>query len=306
MNKAMLIISVFISIFNVNLLAAQVFGLSEQGRRQTQEDEIILNDNRLQDCSFNAVFDGHGGDAVGKWLRLNFFQKLIESGFNSGMTDEQISAALKSEFLQINNEILQKQEAFKIAYANSSAFALNYATPKINVSDGTALNSDAGSTGLVSFVLNAGENVKKLVVANVGDCRAVLSKNGCAVQITKDHKASDPDEAARVRGLGGDIFCRRVSGILAVSRAFGDHSCKDYIIPEPDVCICQIKQEDDFLIMASDGLWDVIDSQFAVNIVKSVIDIGSSLEMACQSLIDYATHYGSMDNISVIIINFKN
>ena len=96
-----------------------------------------------------------------------------------------------------------------------------------------------------------------LYVANVGDSRAVLSRSGKADRLSIDHKADNPDEVARIKGTGGIVIDNRVGGVLAVTRAFGDHSLKKAgLIATPYVAKITLKPFDKYLIIASDGIWD--------------------------------------------------
>ena len=110
---------------------------------------------------------------------------------------------------------------------------------------------------------------KVVYVANIGDTRAVLNKNGLAERLSYDHKASDPAEIERVRNGGGIILDNRVGGSLAVSRAFGDHSLKrDGVIAKPYIKKHVLRPFDKHLVIASDGVWDCLEDQDAINYCK--------------------------------------
>ena len=99
-----------------------------------------------------------------------------------------------------------------------------------------------------------------MYVANVGDTRAVLSKNGVAERMSQDHKATDKSEVERIRSGGGIVVENRVGGSLAVTRAFGDHSLKrDGVIAKPFINKHALRPFDKFLVIASDGVWDVLE-----------------------------------------------
>lgn len=96
-----------------------------------------------------------------------------------------------------------------------------------------------------------------LYVANVGDTRAVLSKSGQAERLSVDDKCDNIDEQIRIKQSNGLIVMNRVGGVLAVTRAFGDHSLKDSgLIAVPHIVKYTLKPFDKFLVIASDGVWD--------------------------------------------------
>ncbi|CAI6005780.1 unnamed protein product [Closterium sp. NIES-65] len=123
-----------------------------------------------------------------------------------------------------------------------------------------------GSTSVVLVV-----TAHHLVVGNCGDSRAVLCRGGKAVPLSKDHKPEREDEMKRVEKAGGRVIFwngYRVLGVLAMSRAIGDRYLKPYVIPEPEVTITQRHPDDELVVLASDGLWDVISNEAAVDIAR--------------------------------------
>ena len=166
-----------------------------------------------------------------------------------------------------------------------------------------------GTTAVVALV-----GRRMIYVANCGDSRAVLSRDGQAVALTDDHKAAREDETARVEAAGGQILFWngvRVMGLLAVSRAIGDHSLRPYVIAEPEVTIVNRHPADEILIMASDGLWDVMSNQEACNVAKKCLlraqQRGSSRQSAARVaatvLTRAAVDRGSRDNVTVVIVD---
>ena len=121
------------------------------------------------------------------------------------------------------------------------------------------LDSDhCGSTACVAVVRRE-INHNVLYVANTGDTRAVLSKNGNAERLSKDHKATDPAEIDRVKASGGQIMDNRVAGGLAITRALGDHAYKTFgVTGQPYIVRHVLRPFDKFLIIASDGIWDTV------------------------------------------------
>ncbi|KAJ0694912.1 putative protein-serine/threonine phosphatase [Helianthus annuus] len=146
--------------------------------------------------------------------------------------------------------------------------------------------------------------INELVVANVGDSRAVLCQDGVAKQLSVDHKPNNERKVIEERGgfvteFAGD--CPRVDGCLAMSRAFGDKRLKEHISSEPDVWVGDVDDESEFLILASDGVWKVMSNEEAVDCVKGVEDPRA----AAKQLIKEALAKKSRDDISCIVVRFQ-
>lgn len=168
-----------------------------------------------------------------------------------------------------------------------------------------------GTTAVVALVGN-----RMMYVANCGDSRAVLLREGQALALTDDHKAAREDETARVEAAGGQILFWngvRVMGLLAVSRAIGDHSLRPYVIAQPEVTIVNRCHGDELLVMASDGLWDVMSNQEACTLAKKCLtraqQRGSSRQSAARVaatvLTRAAVDRGSRDNVTVVIVDLS-
>lgn len=177
---------------------------------------------------------------------------------------------------------------------------------------GTEVGEVVGTTA-VTAVLSQSE----LFIGHCGDSRAVLCRRGVAVPLTSDHKPGREDEMARVSSLGGKVVYKagshRVMGLLAMSRALGDHFLRPYVIPEPEVLCLQRCPDDEILILATDGLWDVFSCQEATSLaLRSTIRArqrGASASAACRVgasvLVRGAIERGSRDNITVAVIDLR-
>lgn len=168
-----------------------------------------------------------------------------------------------------------------------------------------------GTTAVVVLV-----GASMLYVANAGDSRVVLCRGGLALPLTDDHKAAREDETARVEAAGGQILFWngvRVMGLLAVSRAIGDHSLRPYVIAEPEVTIVARHAEDELLVMASDGLWDVMSNQEACTLAKKCLQRArqrgstrqSAARVAATVLTRAAVDRGSRDNVTVVVVDLS-
>jgi protein phosphatase PTC1 len=149
-----------------------------------------------------------------------------------------------------------------------------------------------GSTGAVCLITG-----DKIYCANAGDTRIVLSRKGRAIRLTFDHKADVPEEVVRITALGGHVSDKRVCGILAVARAFGDFFLHPYITVDPYLTVTGIAPGDEFIVVACDGVWDVLSDELVCQIVSTDTDP----VQAALKVIDQAFLTGSTDNISVIV-----
>jgi len=176
--------------------------------------------------------------------------------------------------------------------------ALKQAFIKTDKEIGEQKIESSGSTAVVALV-RRGE--KKLYVANCGDARAVLGVEGKASRLSKDHKASDEIEAKRITDLGGFVVLNRVNGVLAVSRALGDFNMKEFVTAEPFITTTPLPEtENTFLILACDGLWDVISDQDAIDLLMK--EPTMSAQQMSEKLLKYALDNSSTDNISIMVI----
>lgn len=163
----------------------------------------------------------------------------------------------------------------------------------------------AGTTALIALLEG-----NKLIVANVGDSRGVMcDSKGNPIPLSFDHKPQQMREKKRIKEAGGFVTFNgvwRVAGILATSRALGDYPLKDkkLVIADPDVLSFDLKDhKPQFIILASDGLWDIFTNEDAVNFIKERLN---EPDYGAKSITLQSYYRGSMDNISVIIINFKD
>merc|ERR1719215_1611214 len=153
----------------------------------------------------------------------------------------------------------------------------------------------SGCTACVC-VLQEERHSRVVYTAHLGDSRAVLSRGGFATRLTSvsDHKATDPLEAKRVVEAGGQIINDRVNGMLAMTRALGDHQLKMPILPNdvvsnvPDISSTDVGPHDSFVMLACDGVWDVMNDQQAVELVveslRELAPITRQLEAEGRSL----------------------
>ncbi|KAF5922130.1 hypothetical protein HPG69_007013 [Diceros bicornis minor] len=151
---------------------------------------------------------------------------------------------------------------------------------------------------------------KDLTVANVGDSRGVLcDKDGNAIPLSHDHKPYQLKERKRIKRAGGFISFNgswRVQGILAMSRSLGDYPLKNLnvVIPDPDILTFDLdKLQPEFMILASDGLWDAFSNEEAVRFIKERLD---EPHFGAKSIVLQSFYRGCPDNITVMVVKFRN
>ncbi|KAI4251330.1 MAG: hypothetical protein LQ352_004919 [Teloschistes flavicans] len=236
-------------------------------------------DKRL---SFFGVYDGHGGDRVALYAGENVHKILAkQETFKKGDYEQ----ALKDGFLATDRAILNN--------------------PKYE----EEVSGCTASVGLISQTT--------IYVANAGDSRSVLGVKGRAKPLSFDHKPQNEGEKARICAAGGFVDFGRVNGNLALSRAIGDFEFKKSadLSPEqqivtafPDVVAHNISDDDEFLVIACDGIWDCQSSQAVVEFVRRGIAAKQTLSKICENMMDNCLAPGSetggvgCDNMTMVIV----
>lgn len=150
------------------------------------------------------------------------------------------------------------------------------------------------------------------MVANAGDCRAVLCRKGEAIDMSQDHRPNYASERRRVEELGGFIDDGYLNGVLSVTRALGDWDMKlprgssSPLIAEPEFRQIILTEDDEFLIIGCDGIWDVMSSQQAVSLVRRGLRRHDDPEQCAKDLVMEALRLSTFDNLTVIIVCFTN
>ncbi|XP_015173569.1 PREDICTED: probable protein phosphatase 2C 58 [Polistes dominula] len=178
--------------------------------------------------------------------------------------------------------------------------------------------SDSGCTAVVAILKG-----NELYVANAGDSRCVLCRDGQALELSLDHKPEDEPEMERIIKAGGKVSLDgRVNGGLNLSRALGDHAYKrnTVLLPQeqmisalPDVRHITIEPErDEFMILACDGIWNFMSSQGVVQFIKSrLTEKYDNISKICEELFDHCLAPDTFgdgtgcDNMTAVIVRFK-
>jgi len=258
-----------------------------QGLRASMEDaSLICNSLGVEKSScltcdennkvhFVAVYDGHGGHECSRWLSENLHTVVAKFLIN----EVSVESALEKAFEEADRMLIDEH-------------------PEIL----------AGST-CISVLIEEATNT--MWVANVGDSRCVLGSKSGAFPMSDDHKPTKESEEARIRSAGGWVTFGRVMGFLAVSRAFGDAEMKadscQMIIAKPEIKKHVITEEDGFLVLACDGLWDVLSNEEVVKSIYEGFGKGKNCTEVSSELVKRSIdELRSMDNVSVITLKFHN
>lgn len=256
--------------------------IEDSTKQATSSSSSSSGDSVDDPIAFFAVYDGHGGDRIAKYTGDNLYKLITkEAEFTKG----NFGKALQNTFLATDRAILKDEE----------------------------LKQDQSGCTATTVLLNS----KKVVCANAGDSRTVLSVNGSAKPLSYDHKPNNEGEHARICAAGGFVDIGRVNGNLALSRAIGDFEFKKStdLPPEeqivtafPDIIEHDITENDEFVVLACDGIWDCLSSQQVVEVVRRGINDRKSLVEISEGLIDVCLAPSSggsgigCDNMSVIIV----
>jgi len=287
---------------------------SMQGWRTSMEDahtaELDLNSDK---AAFFGVYDGHAGTDVAIYTSRFLHKNVAQT---AAYKSKDYNTALKEGFLKTDADLRTEQgisECSRIRREVARSKQGSDEDDDDDVDDDAGMLTESGSTAVT--VLLAG---KDLYCANAGDSRAVISRKGVAVGLSEDHKPFHDIEKARIEKAGGFVEDKRVNGTLAVARAMGDFSFKQetamsaeeqQVTCDPEIRQFTLQQGDEFMILACDGIWDMLNNQQAVDLVSERLkkgvalkDILSDLFDACLSPHPSANEGLGCDNMTAIIV----
>ena len=248
--------------------------------KESMEDKgkSIDNFNANTQNLLLTLFDGHGGDSVSNYLQANYDQFLKKRLYE---THGNVVNSLHTSFLQADKSLKE----FDFVHV--------------------------GATGCVVYITQEG-NKKVVYCANVGDTRCTFFSQSKIERLSYDHRADDPKEKQRILNNGGIVINKRVMGQLMLSRAFGDFELKSFGVKcEPYITRKELsnQEKDQFLVIASDGIWDVIsegDVQDYIGLLLSRPNDGKSISYSlCEKLIQVALSRGAWDNLSVFAVKLN-
>ncbi|XP_050231776.1 protein kinase and PP2C-like domain-containing protein [Mercurialis annua] len=248
------------------------------GKRETMEDRHFLLPHMCgeKDVHVFGIFDGHRGAAAAEFsaqalpgfLRSLGYVKSPTSALSEAFISTDIAFRSELDSLRKLRGIIQK-------------------------------DWHPGCTAIVALIVQ-----NKLFVANAGDCRTILCRSGHAFSLSKDHIASCLEERDRVVSAGGQVkwqfdTWRVGSAALQVTRSIGDDDLKPAVTAEPEITETTLSPEDEFLVIGSDGLWDVVSNEEVIELIRDTVKEGG---MCSKRLATEAAQRGSKDNITVIVV----
>ena len=223
----------------------------------------------LKDYGFFGVFDGHAGPKVSQYCSQQLLECILEclhQQRSKDVTENHVKKAINDGFLHLDEKLKKEPQ-----WANGE--------------------DRSGTTAIVVMV-----SPQKIIWGNCGDSRGILCRNGKVVFSTQDHKPYNQTERERIEKAGGTVMMQRVNGSLAVSRALGDFDYKrgsdlkpseQLVSPVPEITVYdRDPSSDEFLLLACDGIFDVMSNEDVVGYVSHRLTLTDDLAQVCSDLID--------------------
>lgn len=248
-----------------------------RGQRLYMEDTYFVSPGGR----FAAVFDGHGGRGVSSYLRDSLYplalQELKRKQWEeSDEVEDLVNASTAATSGEKSSYIATNSRGASVS-AHVAALRSAFAQAEEKVLQKSRWQSQ-GSTACAVWIhetptRNGTTSQRTLVSANIGDSRAILSRSGKAIDLTRDHKPNEERERSRIMQLGESIEWDSLAKVhrvksLSVSRTIGDAFAKPAVSSEADIRLHPVVEgQDEFVLLASDGLWDCMDSQDVVSYV---------------------------------------
>ncbi|CAD8072703.1 unnamed protein product [Paramecium sonneborni] len=293
-----------ISTKNIGIVSAYAANTHQGLIRTYNEDRVSIILNLMKPASntfvgqwpqssFFAIYDGHGGAACADYMKDNLHQYIIKE-----------DSFPQNPRLAIQRGIEKAEKTY------------------LQLADQKVLDK-SGSCAVIALIVD-----KAIYIANIGDSRAIISHQGKTSSITVDHKPSQENEQQRINKLGGQIYQAQIQissgdiqlgpyrvlpGRLAVSRTLGDAEAKlpkyggiqGVISAQPDIFQISITDQD-FLILACDGIFDKMNSEEVISSAWTVIshDIHHFAGKAVENIMKQSMSRKTVDNVTVVFIAF--
>ncbi len=242
------------------------------GLRPSMEDAHAIFDIQEEGLFSAEVYDGHSGKAAAYTA--------------SEMLTPHFLSLLRADRSKHADERRPDRELLREAYLAADSYMADR-----GIASGTA----AATFHIIG---------DRFLAANAGDSRVIIGTRRDAVQLTLDHKPDVPAERSRIESLGGWVITYvvpRVQGMLAMSRALGDPALKPYVSPEPRIVEGLLGSENDFAVVACDGVWDVLKPHDVIEVAR---DAGDP-QAAAERIVAKALAVGTSDNVTVIVLDLR-
>ncbi|KAF0988275.1 hypothetical protein HZS_2323, partial [Henneguya salminicola] len=275
-----------------------------QGWRKTMEDSHFCSlpfSEEFPDWNYFSIFDGHAGGTASEYCAASMLQK-IKNKFKE-ITQKPIKIENKDEYIGLSEHL--PLPIYNLSVALHDSF--------IEIDDDLRAEREktnepikSGTTALALIVTES-----FIIFANCGDSRGILVRDDKVFFGTKDHKPTLPQERARIIKAGGSVFADRVNGDLAVSRALGDFSFKtniklssteQVVSPEPNVTTILRDKSDQLIVLACDGIWDVMSNDRVAELVLDRLHVTDNLVEITDCMVDSCLYNDSRDNMTSLIV----
>lgn len=242
-------------------------GVSEEiGMRESYEDEYAIY--RFEDLHFFSaeIYDGHGGveaARIASEMLTPSFIHLLRS-----KKEESVISLIEEAYLTVDRYLVERR-------------------------------IESGTTAALFYIMG-----ERFFASNAGDARIILGVKDGVLTLTRDHKPYLKNERLRIERKGGKVITYdipRVQGILAISRALGDAYLKPYVIANPMIVEGYLSNENDYAIVACDGVWDVLDAYEVIKMARKKLEPQSIAD----EIVKEALRLGSMDNVTVIVVDLR-
>jgi protein phosphatase PTC2/3 len=245
----------------------------------------ILSLNNDKNSAFFAVYDGHGGSRVAEYAGNHLHERILNQPSYNGNIPE----AIRKGFLALDEAMLEDEDMKE---------------------------EIAGTTAVCVLIRD-----KKIYTGNVGDSRSIASVRGRVQNLSYDHKPNNELESKRIIAAGGWVEFNRVNGNLALSRALGDFVFKkneskraeeQIVTAFPDVEIKELTNDHEFILLACDGIWDVLSNEEVLEFVRTRIAQMIPPETICEQLMTRCLapdcQMGGLgcDNMTVVLVCILN
>ena len=310
-----------------------------QGWRKRMEDSHITDISKGENERFNifGVFDGHGGKEVAEFVKIHFTENFLK---NDKLKTNNIKQAIIDTFLKMDELMFEKsgieelkliskksEEEDEIFYKKN-----NIVETPMDLYVKNLLKKDenvAYTRGCTACVCIIDTLSKKIFFANAGDSRVILCKKGKAFPMSIDHKPNLELEINRIHKANGWVNdYGRINGNSNLSRTLGDleYKCNKNLLPQdqiitayPDVIDDKLDDNNDFIVIGCDGIWDCIQDQEICDIInkrlnegeKYKVDLKNILSDICDKIcpkneMNVNSGLVGYDNMSCILIQLKN